>query len=133
MEMFSNFLLLAEAVIAAGGTVAFEWPRYCQGWAQKPLQEFIQKHNLHEALFDGCGFGMLIDGHRVRKPWRVVTTDPLLAENLSKHACKGGHVHTPIQGALTAKSAFYNRAMCECILGSLLFRIKLPCTYRLCR
>ena len=122
LQLFKTFEQVAEAVHASGGTISFEWPRHCYGWTQPAVMSFIQKFDLYEATFDGCAFGMRgYSGESVLKPWRVVTSSSLLAYNLNHYKC--GHpkdfVHDHVQGGLTSKTAFYPRAMCETIIGSL--------------
>ena len=122
LQLFKNFELVSEAVHASGGTISFEWPRFCYGWAQPAVMKFIERFDLYEATFDGCAFGMRgYSGESVLKPWRAVTSSPLLAYNLNHYKC--GHpkdfVHDHVQGGLTSKTAFYPRAMCETIVGSL--------------
>jgi len=121
MQMFDNFVALAEKVISLGGSVSFEWPRYCMGWGKDKVMNFISRFDLKEALFDGCSFGLEHNGESVLKPWRVVTSCPLLAHNLDKHRCSHPkeYKHCPVEGGLTAKTAYYTPAMCECIVGSL--------------
>ena len=32
VELLRRFILVADKIIAQGGQVHFEWPRYCAGW-----------------------------------------------------------------------------------------------------
>ena len=110
MEMLANFVQVATAVRESGGTLSFEWPRYCYGWAQPQVLQFILDFDLEEAIFDGCDFGMMHDGESVLKPWRIVTDHHVLANNLSEHRCKHpkGFKHKIIEGSFTPKSALYH-------------------------
>ena len=119
-KILANYLRLAEVIISNGGRVAFEWPRRASGWHLPELQEFIRKHGLYVCDFDGCSFGMNIEGSPVRKMWRVITNDSRLACSLNKHrcTCRPG-THATIAGSVTSKTAFYPAAMCETIISSL--------------
>jgi hypothetical protein len=120
--MLRHFIRSAEIVINKGGLIAFEWPRHCKGWILKELQNFISKHNLYEALCDGCAFNMKNEkGDPILKPWRVVTNLERLAKNLSVFRCKHSKdfKHAPVEGSTTAKTAFYPPTMCEVIVQSL--------------
>ena len=120
--MLKHFIRSAEIVINKGGLIAFEWPRHCKGWLLKELQNFITKHNLIEALCDGCAFNMKNEaGDPILKPWRVITNSERLARNLSAFRCshEKGFKHAPVEGSTTAKTAFYPQSMCEVIVQSL--------------
>ena len=39
---------------------SFEWPKSSTGWMLEPLLAFITKHNLIEAIVDGCSLGVVI-------------------------------------------------------------------------
>ena len=84
--------------------------------------ELIEEFDLAEAICDGCAFGMTGgDGHPVLKPWRIVTTSKLLAEDLNKCRCRHpkDFRHAHLEGALTGKSAFYPPSLCTTALYSL--------------
>ena len=120
--MLRHFIRSAEIVIQQNGIVAFEWPRHCKGWILRELQEFIARHNLFEALCDGCAFNMKDNkGDPILKPWRIVTNSERLARNLSAFRCchEKGFKHAPVEGSTTAKTAFYPTTMCEVIVQSL--------------
>ena len=112
--MLKHFIRSAEIVINKGGLIAFEWPRHCKGWLLKELQGFITKHNLIEALCDGCAFNMKNEaGDHILKPWRVITNSERLARNLSafRRSHEKGFKHAPVEGSTTAKTAFYPQSM----------------------
>ena len=39
--MLDHFYALAKRVVSKGGTISFEWPRYCAGWDLPVLQSLI--------------------------------------------------------------------------------------------
>ena len=41
IKMLDRFYKLADRVVSKGGTVSFEWPRYCAGWDLPVLQQLI--------------------------------------------------------------------------------------------
>ena len=87
LQLLMNFRALAEVVRQHGGTISFEWPRYCYGWTQEPVMQMIRDFGLEEALCDGCAFGLVSDDVPVYKPWRIVTDHHGLAVNLSNYRC----------------------------------------------
>ena len=119
MVMFSNFTRLARLAVRQGGSVSFEWPRFCSGWAQRRVIRFIMELDLQEALCDGCAFGLRFEENLVYKPWRFVTNNKHLAWNLNQHRCTKDHVHERVEGNITAKTAYYNKNMCECMMHSI--------------
>ena len=118
LRMLENYLAAAEKVLAQGGHVAFEWPKNCAGWSMPKLIKFIKRHNLFEATFDGCDFGLVdSEGKPHRKPWRAVTSSSRLAKNLKAHKRKHPHdfVHSQVAGNKTALTAHYPEAMVRCV------------------
>ncbi len=114
--LIDKFCLLAEIVLKQGGTVSYEWPRYCSGWLQKKVRDMIRKFNLSAIKIDGCSVGVTdAAGTRVKKPWLVVSSCPELEEGFAGNVCSRDHVHTPCQGQITARTAFYPPAMCHII------------------
>ena len=121
LELLDNFVRLATVVREKGGTISFEWPRYCVGWAQPRVMKFVHDFGLEQALFDGCAFDMKHHGQSILKPWKVVSDVPALCANLSTHRCQhpSDYKHAQVEGSLTAKTAFYNDPLCECMLASI--------------
>ena len=123
MKLFSHFLRVAREVRKWGGEVSFEWPKSSIGWGQPQVMEFITEFNLHEALCDGCAFGMVDkQGHPVLKPWRIATSCERLAKELSQFRCshEKGFKHSNLEGgSVTPSSAFYPKAMCTAALQAL--------------
>ena len=44
IELLKVFIKTAKKVIAAGGTVSFEWPAYCLGWQIPGLEDFFKQY-----------------------------------------------------------------------------------------
>ena len=57
--MLNHFFLCSERIIKDGGHVSFEWPKNCEGWQEESLLKFIKKHDMYEALCDGCALGLV--------------------------------------------------------------------------
>ena len=53
-----NLKAVAEIVLGQGGHVSFEWPKGATGWALPELTSLIKRHNLYEAITDGCAHGL---------------------------------------------------------------------------
>ena len=86
------------------------------------LQEFIHRHQLYQALPDGCDLGVTDEnGVPHLKKWRVVTTSRRLAKDLDARKCQHGKDfrHSSIEGGKTVKTGFYPIAMCQVIATSL--------------
>ena len=119
-NMLRSFVQVSEIILALGGDVSFEWPRFCAGWALPELTKWINRHQLFSVTCDGCMLGVAFKGKPCKKPWRIVTSSKRLAETLSQYQCnheQGGH--TPIQGSATRQSGFYPPKMARVILESI--------------
>ena len=116
--MLANFFEVATAVRKGGGTISFEWPRYCSGWTIQQVPDFLAAVNMSLVLVDGCAFGMNHKGDPIRKQWRIVTDHKQLLENLAPWKCSGDHKHNELSGSLTPKTAYYNSLMCSVILSA---------------
>ena len=119
LDRFATLAMIAEG---SGGTISFEWPKGCEGW---PLDEVIQmvvQFDMVSSYPSGCGFGLVIDGKRPLKPWRVVTTSKRLAAQMHRFRCKHppGFRHDPIEGGrMASQSGLYNKKMATAILTAL--------------
>ena len=120
IEFVRTFATLAGIVRDTGGTVSFEWPRYCTGWGIGELMDMIVDCRLTAVDFDGCMLGTCDDqGRPIKKPWRIVTSSPSLVEHLSKFKCCGTHSHVPCEGKYTRRTGFYSVKMARAILVGL--------------
>eukprot|EP00972_Heterocapsa_arctica_P098373 14517610-Heterocapsa_arctica.AAC.1 len=54
MDFIVTFVRLAKTVLARGGSVSFEWPRYCAGWSQPAVRRMITELGLTFVDIDGC-------------------------------------------------------------------------------
>ena len=118
LKLFSHFVQVATAVRQGGGTISFEWPRYCLGWAQQPVLDFIAAFSMSSVLIDGCAFGMNHNGEPIKKQWRIMTDHKRLLDDLAPWTCSKDHKHKEISGSITPKSAYYNSLMCHIILNA---------------
>ena len=64
-----------------------------------------------------------------KKTWRVITTSLKLAVNLGAYRCQHpkDFKHSPLEGAATARSAFYTEKMAHVISNSLYPDASIPC------
>jgi len=118
LKLFSHFVQAATAVRQGGGTISFEWPRYCLGWTQQSVLDFIAKFDMSSVLIDGCAFGMNHKGEPIKKQWRIITDHKRLLDGLAPWICSKDHKHREISGGITPKSAYYNSLMCHVILNA---------------
>ena len=104
---------------ANGGHFYFEWPTLSQGWRVPELLDFQDRvravgGQVYRCRVDGCAYGLKSTrtGLPLRKKWTILTSDTAMHDRLGR-LCPGCPLHTTIQGAETAKSAFYPRAMAK--------------------
>ena len=109
--LFDHFVEVATAVRQGGGTISFEWPRYCLGWTQPSVLKFLSSFNMSSVLIDGCAFGMDHQGQPIKKQWRIVSDHARLLSDLSPWTCPKSHKRKEISGSLTPKTAHCNSLM----------------------
>ena len=112
--MLTYFFLFAKEIIALGGDVSFERPRFCTGWKLDVLIKFIERFKLLTVDFDGCSLGVKSKkGNPIKKPWRSVTTSQKLVDTLSPCVCIKNDHHDICQGAETYQTGFYILMHCQ--------------------
>ena len=120
--MLRHFLEVAEAILASGGQVSFEWPRHCSGWLHEELIAFIHKHRLYKVNVDGCACGLVDnDGRPFLKKWAFITSSERLARSLSGLKCQHSkdYAHAEISGSKTKGTEVYPSKLCHTILSGL--------------
>ena len=50
--------LLIDEAVAAGFTVALEWPSGCAYWKWKEVHDVLTRHGLRKARCNGCALGL---------------------------------------------------------------------------
>ena len=116
LEWAATFRRLARAALARGGSVSFEWPRYCEGWEQPLIVDMLRGLDLHAVPVDGCGTGLTDkNGTPLFKPWLIAVSSTALVEELKNFRCDKNHEHGKIAGDETAKTAYYPRVLCGAI------------------
>ena len=119
--MLTYFFLRAKGIIASGGDVSFEWPRFYTGWKLDVLMKFIERFKLLTVDFDGCSLGLKSKkGNPIKKPWRIVTTSSTLVAKLSPFVCCKNHNHDVCQGAETYQTGFCTNALSSKIITGLI-------------
>ena len=83
LDWAAIFRRLAKATLARGGSISFEWPRYCEGWKQPLIVDMLRGLDLHPVPIDGCATG-LTDKHGtpLYKPWLIAVSSASLVEEL---------------------------------------------------
>lgn len=116
-----NFERLGKAVLAKGGSVSFEWPRHCDGWAVPQVRAMIAALGLQPVDIDGCSVGVQgKEGAPMLKPWRFLVSSPHLAGALRGLRYTQDHEHRKIAGGrLTASTAFYPEELCRVVHAGL--------------
>ena len=108
ISLMTHFLSLVRAIRGPRATIAFEWPRFCDGWNSDmlPLIQELFRLLPYRADIDGCMHHVKSsDGSPILKPWRIQCTNPNLARLLTLH-CDKSHFHVPCAGKNTAKTGF---------------------------
>eukprot|EP00439_Symbiodinium_sp_Y106_P001003 s10505_g1.t1 len=104
-----------------GGEVAIEFPRDSTCWMYTEMQAFQDQFNLKSVCFEGCAFGITsLSGCPLKAPWRMLTTNRRLAQNLSVFECPHDH-GTKHEGAhsLWPRISFYPDMFFQTVLVSL--------------
>ena len=113
------FLKLIEPHVGKTGfEVAWEWPRYCDGWNPQlnpPIARLLKLLG-HTAKVDGCAYGLMDKNNiPVKKPWRIATTSTALARGLER-LCPGHSRHTAARGKLLSSTELYTPEMTKNIV-----------------
>ena len=74
----------------------------------------------HNALFDGCAFGLKYKGSYLKKPWRIATDHVRLAAALDGQLCRGDHSHAVTIGKAAKASEAYPPRLARCITDAFL-------------
>ena len=95
--------------------VAFEWPKYSDGW--KFLPRRLTKHFPLVSEFDGCQYGLKSSfGLPIRKSWRVIHNCESLSEVLTRK-CDGRHEHQQrVRGDEATKTGRYTLELARTIV-----------------
>ena len=119
-RFIKTFVRVAWPVLDAGGSVTFEWPRWCDGWKQPEVQMVIKILKLTPVNIDGRAVGVSAeDGTPIMKPWRILMSSEHVGKALEGHLCDRFHAHVRCEGSRTAGTAIYPRRLCELIHSGL--------------
>ena len=121
LMMVDKFHQLAQLVaLSRGGSSNFEWSKDSKGWSEPQVENCMESLGMKSVDFDGCAFGLEINGKRPRRQWTVKSTNDRMIRELQSKQCnhpKG--YHDQLVGSLTTKSGFYNMNMAICIVSTL--------------
>ena len=122
-KLWKVFRQLADAVLAAQGLVAIEWPVRCKYWHDSQVMCYLKKARYHKAVADGCMFGLQPQREHesdefLSKAWRVSTTCAGLAAALDRR-CNALHQHVVTEGKETAATAYYPEQFAAAVHGGL--------------
>jgi hypothetical protein len=109
---------MSKIAIAAGGSASFEWPRGCDGWKDPEINKVLGEIGLHSVDIDGCMCGVTScrTGERIKKPWKIKSTNLRLVDALQNLLCDKTHTHSPCAGKDTRLSGFYPVQLAEIVL-----------------
>eukprot|EP00971_Amphidinium_carterae_P207980 4127077-Amphidinium_carterae.1 len=113
-------MTIVKCAIDAKRIVCWEWPKFCEHWkadasGQPGIAGRLSKLGLQVCEFDGCAFGMCVEGKYIRKPWRVMTNSMSLSRRLRGKHCTGKHEHQQCRGLIAKHSANYSKEMVDCV------------------
>ena len=63
LEWVKTYTRLGKTTLAGGGSVSFEWPRFCDGQRQEGVRSVISELKLIPVSVDGCAAGVVDEGH----------------------------------------------------------------------
>ena len=117
LEWVKTFTRPGKATLAGGGSVSFEWPRFCDGWRQEGVRSMISELKLIPVSVDGCAAGVVDEeGTPIFKPWGIMVSDVHLAAAIGGFKCSGDHLHRRCEGGQgVAQTAYYPRRLCEAL------------------
>ena len=120
-----NQLVRLYGEFSCSGTIPilFEWPRVCRYWRKPKVANFIKRHRLQLAKFDGCAYGLrsCIKGEEdkyLKKPWMIATSIPEIMTTLDGNYCPGtgpGHEHSITRGKNAKHSQQYTNKLATAI------------------
>ena len=92
-------VMIAEKVVAYGGTFVFEHPVTSKAWALPELQGLLRREQVQLARSDQCQFGLkLPSGRLLKKPTGWATNSRRIQEALERR-CVGDHEHQLVLGS----------------------------------
>ena len=116
LEFMKTFVRIARPVLDGGGSVTFEWPRWCDGRKQPEVQVMVKILKPTSVNIDGCAVGMRAeDGTTIMKPWRILVSWGHVGKALEGHLCDRPHAHAWCEGARRSRTTMYPKRLCELI------------------
>ena len=103
--------------------IYWEWTHPCSGWNQQPVLQL--RDGLHRlgqdwlpCRVDGCRYGMTNKdcSQLLHKKWLIRTNDEKFHQLFKSKVCTGNHQHAKIEGAETARTAYYPLNMVTAIV-----------------
>ena len=100
----ASFKIVAKGCHKHGGRIAIEWPKGCEYWRTKHVEQYIRFLMLSKVHINGCALGLLDNGGiPILKPWAIATDDPYLHAKFQDKLCPGKDthpIHTPVAGKI---------------------------------
>ena len=101
---------LARRQRKAGRHFTLENPLPSAAWREPELRALVEELDCHIAELDQCRFGLRsLRGFPHKKPTRLATSSPSVAERLHDRRCLRQHVHDPVLGGskVTSRAGHY--------------------------
>jgi hypothetical protein len=117
--LWSNFELMARAVMDVGRKVVIEWPERCKYWTDISVMRFVKQRSFVDSIFHGCACGLVAKhnmpiGQPMKKPWRSSSNDPIRLSFLNRK-CQGGRDRAECRGRDCKASGDYTPAVIDAI------------------
>ncbi len=82
-KLWTNFEILATAVIKREGVVVIEWPSSCRYWKDPRVQKFLRQHMFNKTHIHGCAYGLTAPcGTPIKKPWTLASNDDVVLSRM---------------------------------------------------
>ena len=103
--------------IANGREVVFEHPKESDMWLDSSMESLVDSPLTTMVDLDMCRYNLraVTDGGRLRKPTRLLSSNPQILEPLSLK-CHGGHHHSTTEGRNTKPAGIYTKEFCASVV-----------------
>ena len=112
----ANVKKLYLACVREGlSTPVLEQPTSCESW-RRTFKNF--KEQFGSAETHGCSWGMRCESDKllIKKPWTLVSPSTEFLARIGGHRCTQDHDHHVIDGAVSARTAYYPQRMVKFVV-----------------
>ena len=134
-KIYKGALGVFEAAVRQGSHATLELSERCQAWRFPLFQDFIRRLELHTAVVKGCSVNLRDQGGRLMsKGWRIVTTCPELARQLTLPCkCDPSYKHGVCEGEAAKRSAMYTKELAKRVVRGMSRELRAQGVLRECQ